>query len=312
MYHQNALAQITPENCYWMPVWENEVVTFALSNKDEAEVLEFLAERPIHTVAMAGFIRDNGLVSEFHRGTFYGCRDASGKLEGVALIGHSILLETRTSRALMAFAQVAKNCTTTHLIMGEEHRIAEFLNYYSDGGQELRLACTEVLFELTWPIQVLKEVTKLRLGTIDDLDLIVPVHAQMSFEESGVNPLVKDPDGFRKRCARRLEQNRTYVWVEDGKLIFKADIISETPDAAYLEGIWVNPDYSGQGYALRCLSQLSKTLLQRSRSICLLTNVKNSSAQKLYKRAGFKVRGIYDSIFLKPSPAPCLESSLIN
>jgi ribosomal protein S18 acetylase RimI-like enzyme len=197
--------------------------------------------------------------------------------------------------------------------MGEEHRIAEFLNYYySDGGQELRHACTEILFELTWPIPVLEKVTNLRLGMVEDLELVVPVHAQMSFEESGVDPLVKDPVGFRKRCARRLEQNRTYVWVEDGKLIFKADVITETSDAAYVEGIWVNPDYSGQGYALRCLTQLSRKLLERTRSICLLTNVKNGSAQKLYKRAGFKVRGIYDSIFLKSAPAASIEVTSIN
>jgi predicted GNAT family acetyltransferase len=295
-----------------MLAWEEEVETFTLTVEDKAEVLAFLAERPIHTVAMAGFIRDNGLVSELNRGTFYGCRNASGRLEGVALIGHSTLVETRTSRALEAFAKIAKSSTTTHLIMGEEERIAEFLSYYSDGGQELRLACSEVLFELRWPVQVLPEVSGLRLGTIDDIELILPVHAHMSFEESGVNPLETDPVGFRKRCARRLEQKRTYVWVEDGKLIFKADIISETPDATYLEGIWVNPEYSGQGYALRCLLQLSRQLLTRSSAVCLLTNVKNEKAQKLYKRAGFKVSGIYDSIFLKATSVTTVEVSSIN
>ena len=312
MYPQNASARITTEIYYSMSIWEDEVNTFALTQELETEVLEFLAERPIHTVALAGLILDNGFDNELNRGTFYGCRNRRGALEGVALIGHSTLVETRTHRALKAFAQLAKNCTTAHLIMGEEERIAEFLSYYSDGGQELRHACTEILFELSWPVQVLPEVLGLRLGTVDDLDLILPIHAQMSFEESGVNPLEKDPVGFRRRCTRRLEQNRTYVWVEEGKLIFKADIISETTEATYLEGIWVNPEYSGKGYALRCLSQLARTLLKRSRAICLLANIENGDAQKFYKRAGFIARGIYDSIFLMESSATTAESSSLH
>ena len=46
-----------------------------LANDHQAEVLEFLAQRPIHTVAMMSLIHDNGLVSPLCRGTFYGCRD---------------------------------------------------------------------------------------------------------------------------------------------------------------------------------------------------------------------------------------------
>ena len=60
---------------------------------DECEVLAFLLERPVHTVVMAGLIRDNGLESPFNRGTFYACRDSAGRLEGVALVGHATFVE---------------------------------------------------------------------------------------------------------------------------------------------------------------------------------------------------------------------------
>src|SRR6185369_3985659 len=53
-----------------------------LANSDAAEVLEFLARRSIHTIAMMGLIHDNGIISPFNRGTFYGCRDCNGQLEG--------------------------------------------------------------------------------------------------------------------------------------------------------------------------------------------------------------------------------------
>src|SRR5437762_9369068 len=111
-----------------------------LANDHQAEVLEFLAQRPIHTVAMMSLIHDNGLVSPLNRGTFYGCHDLNGGLEGVALVGHATLMETVSDRALAALAQVAQQCTNTHMIMGEQQRVADFWGHYSASGREQRLA----------------------------------------------------------------------------------------------------------------------------------------------------------------------------
>src|SRR2546423_14541052 len=81
----------------------------ALTNGQEDEVLAFLSARPLHTVFMAGMIRDNGLESPFNRGTFYAYRNEAGKLEGVALVGHATLIEARSEAALQAFAKEAQN-----------------------------------------------------------------------------------------------------------------------------------------------------------------------------------------------------------
>lgn len=269
-----------------------------LDRRDEAEVLEFLSARPLHTVTLVGFIRDNGLVNPLNRGTFYGCRNRQGQLEGVALIGHATLMETSTDRALETFAEIAQRTTSTHLTMGEKERIDEFWNYYAEGGQERRLACRELLFELKWPIEVEARVPELRLATQDDLALVLPVQAQMAFEKSGVNPMEKDLAGFRQRCARRIAQGRTWVVVPAGKLLFKADIISATAEVIYLEGIWVNPEQRGAGLGLRCMSHLAQTLLRDTRSLCLLVNEQNAAAQLFYQRAGYKLRSVYDTIFL--------------
>ena len=276
-----------------------EVRVQALTREHEAEVLTFLAERPIHTVAMVGFIHDNGLVSPLNRGTFYGCRDRQGQLEGVALIGHATLLETTTDRALEALAEVAQSCTTAHMIMGEDERISDFWGYYAEAGQDMRHVCRELLFELQWPVEALEEVTGLRLATLDQLDLIMPVQARMAFDESGINPLERDPEGFRRRCARRIEQGRTWVWIEAGEMIFKADVVSDTSSIIYLEGVWTNEERRSQGYGLRCMSQLARTFLRRTQSVCVLINEKNAKARRFYQRAGYKLRAVYDTIFLK-------------
>jgi len=263
----------------------------------EQEVLEFLSQRPIHTAVMVGFIHDNGLVSPLNRGTFYGCRNCEGQLEGVALIGHTTLLETNTDRAVEALAEMARSCITAHMIMGEKERINNFWRYYADAGRGIRHASRELLFELNWPVEALAEVQDLRLATSADLELVVPIHAQMAFDESGVNPLERDPEGFRQRCARRIEQGRTWVWTEAGEIIFKADVVSYTSSVIYLEGVWINAKRRSQGYGLRCMSQLARTLLRRTKSVCVLVNENNKQAQKFYQRAGYKLRSIYDTIF---------------
>jgi ribosomal protein S18 acetylase RimI-like enzyme len=268
-----------------------------LTDEAEAEVIAFLSRRPLHTFNLLGFIRDNGLVSPLNRGTFYAYRGEAGRLEGVALIGHVTLFEARTDRAVGAFARLARGCAGKHILLGEQEKVALFWSLYARGGQPARLACREMLLEFRGRTQACEEVRGLRLATPEDLELVMPVQAQLAFEESQINPLEKDPAGFRARCARRIEQGRTWVWIEEGRLIFKADILNQTSEVTYLEGVWVNPQDRGRGLGLRCMSQLGRTLLRRARSITLFVNENNQEALDFYRGAGYETRGCYDTIF---------------
>lgn len=282
-----------------LPEAKVTVTVNELTEAERNEVLAFLSERPEHTVNLVGLIRDNGLQSEHNRGTFYGCRNSEGRLEGVALIGHATLIETRTRRALREFALTAQFCLRTHMIMGEAEEIAEFWNHYADEGQQMRRACRELLFELKHPVETRSKVEGLRLATKDDLHLIAPVHAAMAEAESGVNPLEKDREGFLKRCLRRIEKGRIRVVVEEDQLLFKADVQADTPDVIYLEGVWVNPSERGTGFARRCFAELCRELLTRTRSICVLANEENERAHAFYRMSGFKRVSIYDTIYLE-------------
>ena len=295
----NSLMNTVMADTPYLPEADVTVTVFELTEEDRNEVLAFLAERPRHTVCMTGFIRDNGLVSPHNRGTFYGCRNSVDRLEGVALIGHATLIEARTSRAMREFGLVAQTHTRTHMIMGEVDAVEEFWNYYADEGQEMRRACRELLFELRHAMDVPGEVGEMRCANLGDLDQIVPVQAAMAEFESGVNPFEVDPEGFRARCARRIEMGRVWVLEEDGKLVFKADILADTPDVIYLEGVWVAPAERGKGIGRKCMRQLCRDLLTRSKSVCLLVNEESERAHTFYRMCNFKMRGVYDSIFLR-------------
>ena len=270
----------------------------------EGEVLSFLSERPIHAVNLISLIRDNGLESPRNRGTFYGCRDEAGRLEGVALVGHATLFEARTTRALRAIARVAQKSSGLHMVLGESEPVAEFWRCYRAGEhQPMRLACRELMFELNRDDAAAAPVPAPaflpRRATLEDLPLVMPVQAQMVEDESGVNPMVSDPEGYRRRCERRIGLGRTWVVTQDKRLVFKAEVIADTEQVVYVEGIHVAPSERRCGQGLRCLSWLAGELLGRTDSVCVLVNEQNAAAQGLYRKAGFRFVCNYDTIFLR-------------
>jgi predicted GNAT family acetyltransferase len=272
-----------------------------LSVADEAEVLEFLSARPLHTVYLASLIRDNGIVSDLNRGCFFGWRSESEALEGVALIGHATIIESENTECIRAFAELAKHHTPAYLIRGEQQKIEVFWKYYTDGKHKARLLCGELLLRLKTIPTHTTAVSGLRLATIADLETIVKVNASMALDESGVNPLMRDPQGFRERAERRIDKGRIWVWIENERLLYKSDIVAETPQAIYLEGVYVHPEHRRQGYGLRCITQLAASLLEHTGAICLAVNEKSAGIQRFYKRAGYEVVCRYDSIYLDNS-----------
>ena len=71
--------------------------------------------------------------------------------------------------------------------------------------------------------------TGLRPATVVDLDLLVPSCAAAHHEELGVDPLRRDPSGFRWRTRAQVEEGRSWLWVEDGVIRFKAEASAWTP-----------------------------------------------------------------------------------
>jgi uncharacterized protein len=296
---QSATLKKQPPPESLVPVAENILGLHSLTGADAQEILAFLAGGSIGAVFMSGLIYDNGLVSALNRGAFCAFRGAAGEIEGVALIGHATLVEARTERALEAFASLAKRCHTAHVIVGEQAKVERFWAYYHEGGQEPRRICRELLFEQRWPVPAEEPAAGLRRATPADIADVLAINARLAEEESGINPLSSDPEGFRLRTLRRISQGRVWVLMEEGRLLFKADVMAETPEVIYLEGVYVRPAERRRGLGRRCLSQLSRLLLMSgSRTVSLLVNEENQAAQAFFHGAGFRFRGYYDTIFL--------------
>ena len=266
---------------------DGNVVAERLTENQRDDALDFLACRPLHGVILSGWIRDHGIVSPQHQGEFYGCWDGERNLVGVAIIGRKTLFEVRTDQAIIAFARCAKMCPDIRMVFAEDSELVLFWRHYGGVEPMPTLSRHQLITSTGCDSDEIDTVEELRTATDNDLDQIVAAHADMIFAETGVNPLDTDADGFRMRCLRRVEDGKVWVWVKDGELIFKTDVVSVTPEAIYIEGLWVNPKERGKGNSSRGLTTMCQRLLTGSNAICGFLDEAHTLAHALYRRSGF-------------------------
>ena len=92
--------------------------------------------------------------------------------------------------------------------------------------------------------------TGLRAATLADLDLLVPgVRRSRTRASSGSIRSQRDADGFRWRTRAQIDEGRSWLWVEDGVILFKAEASAWTPQAVQLQQVWADPEARGAGNA---------------------------------------------------------------
>jgi ribosomal protein S18 acetylase RimI-like enzyme len=140
--------------------------------------------------------------------------------------------------------------------------------------------------------------TGLRAARVDDLVRLVPACAAAHEEELGVDPLARDAEGFRWRTRAQIEQGRSWLWIEDDVILFKAEASAWTPSAVQLQQVWVDPEARGHGYADRGLRDLCRRLLAEVPTVCLFVRAENLPAIRLYEKVGMEHVLDYRSVLL--------------
>jgi ribosomal protein S18 acetylase RimI-like enzyme len=140
--------------------------------------------------------------------------------------------------------------------------------------------------------------TGLRLATTDDLEVLLPACAAAHLEELGVDPLRRDPTGFRWRTRSQIEEGRSWLWVEEGVIRFKAEASAWTPRAVQLQQVWTDPPARRRGFAARALSDLVRLLLEGTPTVCLFVRAENAPAIRLYESIGMRHVLDYRSVLL--------------
>jgi predicted GNAT family acetyltransferase len=138
--------------------------------------------------------------------------------------------------------------------------------------------------------------TGLREATLADLGALVPACAAAHKEEIGIDPLVNDPDGFRWRTQAQIGEGRSWIWMDNGTILFKAEASAWTPEAVQLQQVWVDPNVRNSKNAQRGMRDLCRRLLEQVPRVCLFVRPENAPAIRVYEAIGMQRTISYRSL----------------
>ena len=237
------------------------------------QILDFCADDPVERV----FLED---VARRGLGRFSAVAD-SGRLTALCHIGANVV---PSGRGCGAFAD-ATSRSRARMVIGEEQAVAELWSAASPQMPEPRED------RPGQPVYVIDEApaagdSGIREATTRDLDLLVPACAQAHFEEIGIDPLRRDPEGFRWRTQAQIGEGRSWIWLDGETILFKAEASAWTPHAVQLQQVWVDPAVRNQGHGTRGMRDLCRRLLERTPAVCLFVRADNAPAIHVYESIG--------------------------
>lgn len=248
-----------------------------------SQVLAFCAGDPIERV----FLED---VARRGLGRFAGLRE-SGRLVALLHLGANLV---PSGPGCAAFAELVAD-SDPRMVVGEEGAVTELWERVRDGFPEpLDDRPGQPVYVLERPPESGRSA--LRAATLHDLDALVPAAAEAYREEVGVDVHTRDPGVFEWRTRAQIEEGRSWLWTEDGRILFKAEASAWTPEAVQLQQVWVEPELRGQGYGKRGLSDLCRLLLETTPTVCLFVRPENAAAIALYDGIGMRRTITYRSL----------------
>ena len=96
----------------------------------------------------------------------------------------------------------------------------------------------------------------------------------------------------------QIDEGRSWLWEEDGVILFKAEASAWTRQAVQLQQVWTDPEARGAGNAGRGLRDLIRLLLERVPTVCLFVRADNRAAIALYDSVGMSHVLDYRSVLL--------------
>jgi L-amino acid N-acyltransferase YncA len=125
----------------------------------------------------------------------------------------------------------------------------------------------------------------------------------VTLEELAIDPEALDPLAFRSALTQRVRGGREYLWMHQGRLLFRAALSAATVESALVEGVYTPPEQRGRGFGTAGMHALCERLLRFHKRVVLFVAADNVRAQALYRRLGFVQFGEYRaSYFLAPPP----------
>jgi uncharacterized protein len=269
-----------------------------LNDRDLDQVLEICDRDAVANVFVSSRVRAAGVDPGRLGAQLWGYLE-SGRVTSLCYSGANLVPVAATPAAVAVFAERARlqgrRCSS---IVGPAEAVQELWSLLSPyWGRPREIRSAQPVMAISSDPLVPPDL-RVRLVRPDELSTLLPASVAMFTEEVGVSPV--GPDGgaaYRARVAELIRAGRSYARIEDGLVVFKAEIGAVTPLACQVQGVWVPPELRGRGHASAGMAAVVAHALRAvAPVVSLYVNDFNVPARAAYRRVGFCEAGTFMSI----------------
>ncbi|MFI0779070.1 GNAT family N-acetyltransferase [Streptomyces sp. NPDC021212] len=273
--------------------------TRVLEPQELDSALAVLNRDPVSNAFVAARVQVAGLDPWRLGGEMWGWYNG-GRLQSLCYAGANLVPICATPEAVRGFAERARRsgrrCSS---IVGPADTTAELWSLLEPSwgpAREVR-ACQPLMVTTQVPADVPPDPRVRRIRK-DEMDVITPACVAMFTEEVGVSPLAGDGGLlYQARVAELVAAGRSFARVENGRVVFKAEIGAATPHACQIQGVWVAPEYRGRGLSETGMAAVLHYALNEIAPVAsLYVNDYNTAARAAYRRVGFQEVGAFMSV----------------
>ncbi|WP_123523228.1 GNAT family N-acetyltransferase [Streptomyces sp. 840.1] len=276
-----------------------QTTTRVLEPSDLGAALAVLESEPVANAFVTSRVQIAGLDPWRLGGEMWGWY-ANGRLRSLCYSGANLVPICAGPEAVRAFADRARRagrrCSS---IVGPAEPTAQLWRLLEPGwgpAREVRanqpLMVTENPAADVTPDPLVRRVRK------DEMDILMPACVAMFTEEVGISPLAGDGGLlYQARVAELIAAGRSFARIEDGKVVFKAEIGATTAQACQIQGVWVAPEFRGRGLSEAGMAAVLRyALADIAPVVSLYVNDYNTPARRSYRRIGFREVGAFMSV----------------
>jgi predicted GNAT family acetyltransferase len=222
-----------------------------------------------------------------------------GEWSGLCYSGANLVPDAAPPEAIAAFAERARRrgrrCSS---IVGPQQQVLALWGALEDAWGAAREVRPDQPLLATSADPVIEPDPRVRRVREEELDILLPACIEMFTEEVGVSP-VTGGDGalYRARVRELVMSGRAVARIDDGQVVFKAELGSVSSRASQVQGVWVRPDLRGRGLAAPGMASVVQyARAEFAPTVSLYVNGFNHAARRAYERVGFTEVGTFATV----------------
>ena len=268
-----------------------------LGDSDVGRVRELLASDPVRNVFVASRV-DAGLLSDIAGGELWGY--PGHDVRALLHVGANLVPVRTDDEARAAFVRSMGAHRSFSAIVGRSDEVTPLWKALClrwgpayARARVVRQRQPVMATERRAPVDADPRVRRIGLA---DFDGYFAAAVHMYTDELQEDPLVTNPVGYRRYVQRLIADGRAFGIVENGRVLFKADLGAVGGGVAQVQGVWVNPENRGQGLAVPAMASVTNAIVDAGRTASLYVNDFNAPAIATYRRCGYTERGTFTTI----------------